>query len=68
MKLKVYDKKVIDFVWKNMMTSFFVADGPCKLGPSTRPKTRSSYFPIQSVQPMNINIIYRLSIPIKGNK
>jgi hypothetical protein len=26
MKLKVYNKKVIDFVWKNMMTSFFVAD------------------------------------------
>jgi hypothetical protein len=28
MKLKVYNKKVIDFVWDNMMTSFFVADGP----------------------------------------
>jgi hypothetical protein len=23
MKLKAYDKKVINFVWKNMMTSFF---------------------------------------------
>jgi hypothetical protein len=28
MKLKVYKKKVIDFVWENMMTSFLVADGP----------------------------------------
>ena len=43
-KLKVYNKKVIDFVWENMMTSFFVAYGPRKLGPSTRQKTRSSYF------------------------
>jgi hypothetical protein len=42
MKLKVYNKKVIDFVWENMMTSFFVADRPHKLGPSTRQKTRSS--------------------------
>jgi hypothetical protein len=32
MKLKVYNKKVIDFVWENMMTSFFVADGPSLLG------------------------------------
>ena len=49
MKLKVYNKKVIDFVWENMMTSFFVAYGPRKLGPSTRQKTRSSYFSIQSL-------------------
>jgi hypothetical protein len=49
MKLKVYNKKVIDFVWENMMTLFFVADGPRKLGPSTRQKTRSLYFPIQSL-------------------
>jgi hypothetical protein len=49
MKLKVYNKKVIDFIWENMMTSYFVADGPRKLGPSTRQKTRSSYFPIQSI-------------------
>jgi hypothetical protein len=28
MKLKVYNKKVIDFVWENMMTSFFVVNGP----------------------------------------
>jgi hypothetical protein len=27
MKLKVYTKNVIDFVWENMMTSFFVANG-----------------------------------------
>jgi hypothetical protein len=26
MKLKVYNKKVIDFVWENMMASFFVAE------------------------------------------
>jgi hypothetical protein len=39
MKLKVQNRKVIDFVWENMMTSFFVADGPLKLGPSTRQKT-----------------------------
>jgi hypothetical protein len=32
MKLKVYNKKVINFVWKNMMTSFFVADRAKKLG------------------------------------
>jgi hypothetical protein len=38
MKLKVYNKKVIDFVWENMMTLFFVADEPCKLGLSTRQK------------------------------
>jgi hypothetical protein len=38
MKSKVYNKKVIDFVWENMMTLFFVADGPRKLGPSTRQK------------------------------
>jgi hypothetical protein len=31
MELRVYNKKVIDFVWENMMTSFFVADGPRKL-------------------------------------
>ena len=43
-KLKVYNKKVIDFVWENMMTLFFVADGP-----RTRQKTRSSYFPIKSL-------------------
>jgi hypothetical protein len=30
MKLKVYNKKVIDFVWENMMTSFFVADNAPK--------------------------------------
>jgi hypothetical protein len=38
MKLKVYNKKAIDFVRENMMTSIFVADGPRKLGPSTRQK------------------------------
>jgi hypothetical protein len=47
MKLKVYNKKFIDFVWENMMTSFFVADGLHKLGPSMRQNTRSLYFPIQ---------------------
>jgi hypothetical protein len=31
MKLKAYNKKVIDFVWENMMTLFFVANGPRKL-------------------------------------
>jgi hypothetical protein len=35
MKLKVYNKKVIDFVWENMMTSFFVADGPRQKTPSS---------------------------------
>ena len=49
MKLKVYNKKVIGFVWENMMTSFFVADGPSLLQ-----KPRSSYFPIQSLQPIMI--------------
>jgi hypothetical protein len=57
MKLKVYDKKVIDFVWENMMTSFFVADGPSKLGPSTRQKTRSSYFPCK---------VYNLKFTLKN--
>jgi hypothetical protein len=38
MKLKAYNKKVIKFVWKNRMTSYFVTDGPCKFGPSTRQK------------------------------
>jgi hypothetical protein len=28
MKMKVYNKKVIDFVLENMMTPSFVADGP----------------------------------------
>jgi hypothetical protein len=36
MKLKVYNKKVIGFVWENMMTSFFV-------------RQRAKYFPIQSL-------------------
>jgi hypothetical protein len=45
MKLKEYNKKVIDFIWENMMTSFFVADGPRKLGPSTRQKLGHHIFP-----------------------
>jgi hypothetical protein len=36
MKSKVYNKKVIHFVWKNMITSFFVAHGPPKLGLSAK--------------------------------
>jgi hypothetical protein len=48
MKLKVYIKQVIDFAWKNMMTSLFVAEEPRKLGPSLRQNTRTSYFPVPS--------------------
>jgi hypothetical protein len=33
MKLKVYNEKVIHFVWENI-TSFFAVDGPRKLGRS----------------------------------
>jgi hypothetical protein len=40
MKLKAYNKKVIVFVWENMMTSVFVADRPHKLGPVTRKKKK----------------------------
>jgi hypothetical protein len=47
MKLKVYNKKAINLVWENMMTSLFVAYGRRTLGPSTRQKNQSSYFPIQ---------------------
>jgi hypothetical protein len=43
--MKVYNKKVIDFVWENMMTSFFVVDGPCKLGPSRAKKLGHHIFP-----------------------
>jgi hypothetical protein len=45
MKLKVDNKKVIDFVRKNTMTSFFVADGPRKLGPWARQNLGHHNFP-----------------------
>jgi hypothetical protein len=49
MKLKVYTstRKIIHSVWKNMMTLFFVAQRPHKLGRYNKKGSQSSEIELQ---------------------